>query len=123
MVSNEIKKQEMVKKWVNEWNSIPTDAVKIILDHEDVYSPINVPEDECMNMCGYPVAYSTMWTFDTSLDDDWALQHLEELYEIGVIVYESEHLGIVFGIDGTGYDFNKEHWVPMYDLRKLNWHI
>lgn len=112
-----------VKQWVNGWNAIPTSAVEIILRHEGIYAPLNVPEDELKNMHGFPCAWGTMWAFDSSLDEEWALEHLDELYDIGVIVYESEHLGVVFGIDGAGYDFYDAHWDEMYKLRGLQWHL
>lgn len=123
MEKTEGKKLEAVKKWVQEWNSIPTEAVRIILEHEGIYSPLNVPEEDLENMYAYPAAWGTMWTFGDSLDDNWALEHLEELYDLGIIVYQSDSLGIVFGIDGAGYDFYDHHWIPMYNLRDLQWHL
>ena len=40
----------------------------------------------------------------------------------GFRIYESEEFGYFFGIDGAGYSFYDEHWVPLYRARGLHWH-
>ena len=30
--------------------------------------------------------------------------------------------GYFFGIDGAGYSFYEEHWIPLYKARGLQWH-
>lgn len=42
--------------------------------------------------------------------------------DCGFRIYEQEDLGYVFGIDGAGYDFYSEHWIPLYKARGLHWH-
>lgn len=66
--------------------------------------------------------WGTMWSFSCSFDEDWALSHLEEMAACGFRLYESEDYGLVFGIDGCGYSFMSEHWVPLYKARGLRWH-
>lgn len=66
--------------------------------------------------------WGTMWSFSCSFDEDWALSHLNEMAACGFRLYESEDYGLVFGIDGAGYDFYQEHWIPLYKARGLRWH-
>ena len=30
--------------------------------------------------------------------------------------------GYIFGIDGAGYDFYEDHWIPLYKERGIQWH-
>lgn len=68
--------------------------------------------------------WGTMWSFRDSADNYW----LEEAGGIGIMsrcgfrVYESQEFGYFFGIDGAGYSFYEEHWVPLYRARGLQWH-
>jgi hypothetical protein len=68
--------------------------------------------------------WDTLWTFNESLDSDWVAEHggLEALSDCGFRVYEQEDYGYVFGIDGAGYDFYEQHWIPLYKARGLHWH-
>jgi hypothetical protein len=68
--------------------------------------------------------WGTMWAFDDSLDNEWLRdgEGLEALAKCGFRVYEQEDYDYVFGIDGAGYDFYEEHWIPLYKLRGLEWH-
>ena len=42
--------------------------------------------------------------------------------DCGFRIYESEEFGYFFGIDGAGYSFYEEHWIPLYKQRGLQWH-
>lgn len=118
-----MKLKDAVRKWISEWNAIPTEAVKIIFNHEIANGMANYSiTTEKEEMYGYPVAWGTMWTFGESLDYDWALKNNEILERCGVIAYYSETLGVVIGIDGAGYDFYEQHWIPLYKERGLKWH-
>ena len=71
--------------------------------------------------------WGTMWSFSDSCDEEWANgkylgPHLQEMADCGFRIYESEDFGIVFGIDGAGYDFYESHWIPLYKARGLQWH-
>jgi hypothetical protein len=70
---------------------------------------------------GLPM-WGTMWTFSSSLDSDWALNHLDIMADLGFKVYESDELGVFFGINGAGYDFYEAHWNELYKARGLRWH-
>jgi hypothetical protein len=77
---------------------------------------ISIENDDLLPMWG------TMWTFGSNLDEEWARDNLEIMAKCGFRIYESDELGIYFGIDGAGYDFYKSHWLPLYKARGLHWH-
>lgn len=68
--------------------------------------------------------WGTMWSFSDSCDDWWLEEcnGLRKMSECGFRVYESEEFGYFFGIDGAGYDFYEQHWMPLYKARGLHWH-
>lgn len=72
---------------------------------------------------GLPM-WGTMWTFDDPCDCDWLADedNLRKMAECGFRIYESEDYGYIFGIDGCGYSFFDEHWIPLYKARRLRWH-
>lgn len=79
--------------------------------------------DEARDTYDLPM-WGTMWTFGESLDEDWVRSHggLAAMRECGFWVYDDEDLGIFFGINGAGYDFYEQHWIPLYKARGLKWH-
>lgn len=67
--------------------------------------------------------WNTMWTFRDGADIWWMENGgIEALSRCGFRVYESEAFGFYFGIDGAGYSFIHEHFVPLYKARGLQWH-
>ena len=72
---------------------------------------------------GLPM-WSTMWAFDNPCDCDWLEdeENMRKMAECGFRIYESEDYGYIFGIDGCGYSFFDEHWIPLYKARGLRWH-
>ena len=71
--------------------------------------------------------WGTLWQFNDSCDDEWANgkylgPHLQEMADCGFRIYENEDYGLLFGIDGAGYDFFESHWIPLYKARGLQWH-
>lgn len=79
---------------------------------------LNPEEDEALPMWG------TMWAFSDSWDNDWLEDedNRRAMAECGFRIYESEDYGYIFGIDGAGYSFYDEHWMPLYKVRGLKWH-
>ena len=69
-----------------------------------------------------------MWGYMWQMHDPCDIHWIEEedgvriLSRCGFRVYQSEKYGIFFGIDGAGYDFYDEHWIPLYKARGLKWH-
>ena len=77
---------------------------------------IEVQYDDLLPMWGW------MWQFSDNCDDWWLEEHLQEMTDCGFRIYEHEEFGYFFGIDGAGYSFYEAHWLPLYDIRGLNWH-
>jgi hypothetical protein len=64
-----------------------------------------------------------MWMFEERLDEDWARDNLDKMAECGFRVFDDEETGDIYiGIDGAGYDFYSQHWIPLYEARGLQWH-
>lgn len=70
-------------------------------------------EEEC-NDWGYPM-WGTLWMADT-LMENFILEHMYQVAEIGFKIYETEEGDILLGIDGAGYDFYENHWNHLYNL-------
>lgn len=90
------------------------------MDEDAVLSrdEFNVQYDDGLPMWG------TMWSFDDSCDNWWLEkgEGLQKMADCGFRIYEQEDFGFIFGIDGAGYSFFEEHWVPLYKARGLHWH-
>lgn len=50
------------------------------------------------------------------------LDGIKKMSECGFRIYEHDEWGYFFGIDGCGYSFYDEHWIPLYKKRGLQWH-
>ena len=68
--------------------------------------------------------WGLMWSFSDSADNNWLKDGdgIRKMSECGFRIYESEEFGYYFGIDGAGYDFYEQHWIPLYKIRGLHWH-
>ena len=105
-----------------EITDIEDDIYKIELDNGEVIecetSDFEINRDDYLPMWG------TMWSFGDSCDDWWLEEDdgIKKMSECGFRIYESEEFGYFFGIDGAGYDFYSEHWIPLYKARGLQWH-
>ncbi len=68
--------------------------------------------------------WGTMWSFGEKPDDDWLATTggLRAMSDCGFRIFESDEFGYFFGIDGAGYDFYSQHWIPLYKARGLEWH-
>ena len=71
--------------------------------------------------------WGTMWQFGEGIDDDWlsgefGTNGLQIMSDLGFRIYEHDEWGYFFGIDGAGYDFYEQHWIPLYKARGLKWH-
>lgn len=141
--------KEATQEWVRGFNAIPQTLIEkaypnlegleiLVTDRECGYcggtefelneneelictSCEHLAEEEAHEKYELPM-WGTMWTFEESLDDDWARNNLEKIRECGFWVYNSDELGVLIGIDGAGYDFYESHWIPLYEARGLQWH-
>ena len=68
--------------------------------------------------------WSTMWSFKDICDKSWleSEEGRQAMSECGFRIYEDDSGNLYFGIDGAGYDFYSEHWIPLYKARGLQWH-
>ena len=105
--------REAAAAWVDSFNAVPVAVVEklIQLDPDEVREITPGRRDEDAR---YLPMWSTMWSFGDSADDYW----LEE--EDGLELMAD--FGYLFGIDGAGYSFMDEHWIPLYKARGLRWH-
>lgn len=77
-----------------------------------------VEQDGILPMWGW------LWSFGDSADEYWLeeMDGIRLMSECGIRVYEHDEWGYFFGIDGAGYSFMDEHWIPLYKKRGLQWH-
>lgn len=68
--------------------------------------------------------WGTMWSFGDTCDDYWLENEcgIRAMSDCGFRIYHHDEWGYFFGIDGAGYDFYAEHWIPLYKKRGLQWH-
>ncbi len=112
--------KDAAKEWVNEFNAIPSQVIeKICKCNIDSIHELTTPEDE---YTGFLPMWGTLWTFGCTLDEDWARENIEIMQKYGFRVYEQDDFGLLFGIDGAGYDFYEAHWIPLYKAHGLHWH-
>lgn len=72
---------------------------------------------------GYLPMWGWLWSFSEPADNWWLEEEgIRIMSECGFRIYEHEEWGYFFGIDGYGYNFYEEHWIPLYKARGLHWH-
>ncbi|MBQ9528500.1 MAG: hypothetical protein IJR68_12930 [Fretibacterium sp.] len=96
--------------------------LKIKLDIGDMIW-VEEGEAEIDFYTGLPM-WGTMWAFGDSCDEHWLSDDdgIVLMSKCGFRIFESEEFGYFFGIDGAGYDFYEQHWLPLYKERGLKWH-
>lgn len=70
-------------------------------------------------------SWGTMWAFSDICDNRWLdnSDGIKKMSACGFRVYWNNQYGYFFGIDGGGYDFYRDHWIPLYKSRGLCWHL
>lgn len=67
--------------------------------------------------------WGMMWQFNDPCDT-WRIeepQWRQKMADCGFRIYTQEDYGYIFGIDGAGYDFYSDHWIPLYEKWGLHW--
>lgn len=64
---------------------------------------------------GYPM-WGFLWESDSYIVDEFIKSNIEKINEVGFLIYETEEGDLLIGIDGAGYDFYEQHWIPLFDL-------
>lgn len=76
---------------------------------------LTVPEEDRWVERDFP-SWAYLW-YPDSWDGPNQLKEAKILSEAGFVVYRSpkiaEHFGLLYGIEGAGYDFFSRHWVPL----------
>ena len=94
-----------------------------IVDEEDGYDE----EDEEYGSFGptHEPMWNTWFMPKESLDIEWVNNNQEAIAKLGftIIYISSEYFDeVALGIDGAGYSFYEQHWIPLYELRGFTWH-
>lgn len=99
---------------VEAWEVELGDGTKIQVEEDNM----EVDYDGSLPMWG------TMWSFGDPCDDHWMekMNGVRIMSECGFRVYLNDDYGYYFGIDGAGYSFYEEHWIPLYRARGIQWH-
>ena len=119
--------KDAANAWVDSFNAIPTDMLlKLWENGSDIFEVTVSEEDEDGEEHEYDSVFpmwGTMWSFGDSADDYWLeeLNGVKKMSECGFRIYDTEW-GYYFGIDGMGYSFTDEHFLPLYKARGLHWH-
>ena len=122
-----IRLDEAVRKWVNQFNRIPSRIIEKLHEFGDEIIEITPPIDneaEFYYNSLLPI-WGTMWAFDDPADNQWLddKNNQKAMADCGFRIYKQEDLGYIFGIHGAGYDFFGAHWIPLYKARGLMWHL
>lgn len=79
------------------------------------------PEDDYYS--GLFPMWGTLFNPKEKLDEDWIVNNLKKVKECGLRAFEYYPTGDIFlGVDGAGYNFYDNHWIPLYKARGLHWH-
>lgn len=98
-----------------------SDEYRILLDSVDVEVKLNTFYFEVIRN---DYLYGIMWSFGDDIDNWWLDEcgGLQKMSDCGFRIYRHEEWGYFFGINGAGYDFYEEHWIPLYKARGIKWH-
>jgi hypothetical protein len=122
-------KKDAARAWVNGFNAIPQDMA---LQSENIWEEweffgrrdeceIEEGEDE-FGSVGIPM-WGTFWSMGEWIDEYWLDRNRETVAALGFTICENYERGwLLLGIDGAGYDFYENHWIPLYEARGLKWH-
>ena len=117
--------REAARSWVKEFNAIPQEIIVKLINAGDWIEEITPMTGEQMEEVeGFLPMWGTMWSFSDPLDSWWLEEKdgLAAMARCGFRIYRQEDYGYIFGIDGAGYDFYEDHWIPLYKERGIQWH-
>lgn len=119
-------REDAARVWVNGFNAFPLDMLLKATDGGDdliEITPYTEAEQAEVEGQDYFPMWETLWQFDDCTDERWAESEegLNALKNCGFRVYQSAEWGVFFGIDGAGYSFIREHFIPLYIARGLRW--
>lgn len=100
---------------------VETETYELLLDNGKVVTEID-RHDIYIEHDSWLPAWGWLWYPSVSLDEDWIRDNIFTVSSLGFRIFETDEIGIFIGIDGAGYDFYSEHWIPLYKARGLQWH-
>ena len=112
--------EQAVNKWLKDFSSIPTMLVQRA--YADDPDSLILLTSEYPDL-GWPSGWGWMYSPDDACDERWIESNIDKVERCGFLVYQSEEFDILLGICGCGYDFIQEHWLPLYKIRGMNWHL
>ena len=114
--------RKATEAWVNEFNTIPQGMIKqLMIDHPDEWEEVTVFDEDDEPDSVLPM-WGWMWSFGDSCDEEWLEDNIGTMSKLGFRIYCHDEFGYWFGIDGAGYSFMDEHFIPLYKARGLHWH-
>lgn len=125
MTKHYITIKEATEKFVNELNAVETTMIGELMYHNpDDWEDVTVMNGDEDRLRRELPTWGTMWSFSSIFDDTWLEEEdgIEQMSRIGFVIFRSESYGFFFGIDGGGYDFYEQYWIPLYKARGLQWH-
>lgn len=112
--------------FVAEFNAFPESMIETLMGVDiDSWSEVTVfADDENDEYREFLPMWGTMWSFSDPCDNWWLEEKdgIRIMSELGFRIYSHEEWGYFFGVDGAGYDFYEQHWIPLYKARGLHWH-
>lgn len=113
--------KDAARAWIGEFNAFPTTMIeKLITLEPDTWHEITPNIEKCETV--FLPMWGWVWQMTDICDIDWLENNLDEVVKCGFSIYESDEFGLFIGINGGGYDFYEEHWLPLYKARGLQWH-
>ena len=110
--------KKAAQTWVGRFNAISRN----LIDNDFNNDPDNWIKLTCEDDYKYFPMWRTMWTLHSS-DANWIRENLDLVEHLGIVVFEHyEDNEIYIGINGAGYDFYENHWIPLYLEIGFEWH-
>ena len=106
---------EACQKWVNMMDSVPRKLIEKAYEDEEINELTDSLSEEKLPMWGEVFVPERM-------DQEWIEENIETVADCGFRVYETDEIGVFLGVDGGGYSFIEEHFIPLYKARGLQWH-
>lgn len=123
MIDNQIPILDATRNWVRGFNAFPLSMLSLLISQNlDAWRELTLT-DENFSDDFLPI-WGTLWAFDDSADIAWLDSEagISAMSNCGFRIFYHNDFGYFFGIDGAGYDFYEEHWIPLYLARGLHWH-
>ena len=116
--------EEAVKQFVKDFSCIPsTLLVEAYKNNPEELECLNSPEFlENTYLDSWPAVWSTLFHPNDWTDETWIRDNIDKVEEIGLLVYDCQHCGILIGMASAGHCFYESYWQPLYQARQLNWH-